>query len=156
MLRLSNEALKRWKGFDQAIDRWLEERHQLIVQLTDFASDHDFRDNDPQLIRRLGSFRAILIDYVSAGHFEFFQKLLEEGREFNDETGIQLGAKLLQVIEPSTVKALDFDEKYEKSPGVSRLAADLSELGEALATRFIAEDQMISVLHDAHQAREAG
>ena len=48
--------------------------------------------------------------------------------------------------------ALAFDEKYDSGGDRSDLEEDLSELAEALAARFGAEDQMISVLHDVHMA----
>lgn len=152
MLNQSQQALQRWKGFDQAIDRWLEERHQLILLLSDFAARRDFAADSPQLSRRLGAFKSLLIDYVSAGHFEFYQRLLEEGREFEDEQALVLGGKLLRSIESSTRMALAFDEKYDSGGDRSDLEEDLSELAEALAARFGAEDQMISVLHDVHMA----
>ncbi|MDY0068421.1 MAG: Rsd/AlgQ family anti-sigma factor [Porticoccaceae bacterium] len=152
MLNQSQQALQRWKGFDEAIDRWLEERHQLIVLLSDFATRRDFDVHHPQLARRLAAFRSLLIDYISAGHFEFYQRLLDEGREFHDEQAVALGGKLLLAIEGSTQLALAFDEKYDAGGGFAELEQDLSALAESLVARFGAEDQMIRVLHDAHLA----
>ncbi len=35
----------------------------------------------------------VLVDYVSAGHFEVYEQLIQEAREFNDG-GLELAAKL--------------------------------------------------------------
>lgn len=155
MLTLSQEALQRWHGFDQSIDRWLEERHELIILLSDFASRREFCNTNPQLVEKLHLFRSLLIDYISAGHFAIFQRLLEEGRTFEDHRAVEHGCRLLASIQPSTRLALAFDEKYENFPGTSDLVADLSTLAEALVSRFHIEDQMIGILHDRHMALAA-
>lgn len=156
MLKRSTEALQRWKGFDQAIDRWLEQRHELIVLLSEFAARQDFDQAGLQLGGKLQTFRSLLIDYVSAGHFEFYRGLIAEGLEFDDHQAVELGSRLMASIEDSTQKALGFDEKYESCATTADLAADLSTLAEALASRFADEDQMISTLHDVHLARKTG
>lgn len=156
MLNKSSDALQRWKGFDQAIDRWLDERHEVIIMLSAFADRHDLSHATPQLGDKLQVFIALLIDYISAGHFEFYQQLLEEGREYQDAGAVETGVRLLNIINISTQQALEFEAKYGPSAELTELSADLSDLAENLASRFIAEDQMISVLHDAHLARKTG
>ncbi|KJS04060.1 MAG: hypothetical protein VR73_15315 [Gammaproteobacteria bacterium BRH_c0] len=156
MLDQSSDALQRWKGFDQAIDRWLDERHELIVLLSNFAASRDLSHRTPQLTDRLQAFISLLIDYISAGHFEFYQQLIEEGREYQDTGAVATGVRLLKIIDASTQQALEFESRYDQSAPLTDLAADLSELAETLASRFTAEDQMISILHDAHLARKTG
>lgn len=156
MLNKSSDALQRWKGFDQAIDRWLDERHELIILLSDFAARPDLSHSTPQLADKLETFISLLIDYISAGHFEFYQQLMEEGREYRDAQAVETGARLLTIINVSTQKALEFEAKYGPSSPLVDLATDLSDLAENLASRFTAEDQMISILHDAHLARKTG
>jgi len=150
MLTRSAEAITKWKGFDEAIDRWLEERHELIVQLTDFAADHDFDNPTPEVEEKLARFIALLIDYVSAGHFEFYEQLLAEGREFEDQEALESSEVLLETIDGSTQQALDFHEKYEHLDDLAQCSADISGLAEALVVRFDAEDQLINTLHRDH------
>ena len=150
MLRRSASALEKWKGFDKAIDRWLDERHHLIIQLTDFAADHDFKESTPEVEEKLKAFASLLIDYISAGHFEIYNRLIEEGEEFDDTEALLNTAPLLESIDQSTEEALKFNEKYDDLANLSSCANDLSLLAEALAVRFDAEDQMINSLHDAH------
>lgn len=151
MLNQSEDALTRWKGFDEAIDRWLDERHELIVMLTGFAAHRDF--NDPDSANKLNSFNTLLIDYISAGHFEFYQRLIEEGEEYNEVEGIKYSKTILAGIDASTGLALKFTEKYETANNLTSIEADISSLAESLETRFEAEDQLIDLLHGVHQSR---
>src|SRR5690606_39385821 len=80
MLKRSTDAIAKWKGFDNAIDRWLDERHQLIVKLSEFASDRDLSGNGSPA--RLQDFLSLLSYYVSAGPSEFHQRLREEGTQY--------------------------------------------------------------------------
>jgi len=82
--------------------------------------------------------------------------LIEEGREYQDTGAVATGVRLLKIIDASTQQALEFESRYDQSAPLTDLAADLSELAETLASRFTAEDQMISILHDAHLARKTG
>ena len=150
MLTRSAQAITKWKGFDEAIDRWLEERHELIVQLSDFAANHDFEKPTAEVEEKLAKFIALLIDYVSAGHFEFYQQLVAEGREFEDLEAVENSKALLDTIDESTQRALDFHEKYEHLDDLAQCATDISALAEDLVVRFDAEDQMINSLHKGH------
>lgn len=150
MLQQSHDALERWKGFDKAIDRWLDERHELIVLLSEFAAHHDFDDDDGDIKRRIDHFQTLLIDYVSAGHFEFYQRLIDEGVEYDEKDSVEKANELLEQIEASTQSALDFNDKYEYLDDLADMGRDLSRLAEALVSRFQAEDEMIDSLHRAH------
>lgn len=152
MLNQSKDALKRWQGFDQAIDRWLKERHQLIILLTDFAAHPNFENSQVKTIGKLRAFNTLLIDYISAGHFEFYQRLIEEGEEYNDTKSLYYSKKVLASIDSSTGIALEFTEKYENPDfhGLSQLQEDLSTLAESLESRFAGEDKLIGLLHRAH------
>ena len=150
MLKRSSDAIAKWKGFDDAIDRWLDERHLLIIQLSDFADHQDFSNPSPQIKGKIQTFTALLIDYISAGHFKFYQRLVDEGMEFGDLDAATTAAPLLEAIDLSTQSTLDFNEKYEQLSNLSDYASDLSNLAESLVNRFDAEDQMINTLHKAH------
>lgn len=155
MLKRSEEALRRWKGVDSAIDRWLDDRHQLIVLLNDFALREEIAPQDDWYKDKLAEFSAILIDYISAGHFEFYQRLFEEGMEFEDRDNIRQALNLMTLIETSTEVALAFNDKYNQPGDMGKLRDDLSLLGEQLETRFEAEDWMISTLHAIHMDKTA-
>ncbi len=150
MLENCKSAKERWGGVSEIIDRWLEERQQMLVQYCALSGlDQDL--SDLQRGEKLRSFCQILVDYVSAGHFEVYDQLIKEGREFDDADALQEAGKLYDVVDTTTEKLLDFNDKYLETDDLGSLTNDLSLLGEALEVRFSAEDRLISVLHTSHK-----
>jgi regulator of sigma D len=150
MLENCKTAKERWGGVSEIIDRWLEERQEMLVQycaLSGLSEDL----SDVQRGEKLRSFCQILVDYVSAGHFEVYDQLIKEGREFDDADALQEAGKLYDVVDNTTEKLLDFNDKYLETDDLAALTSDLSQLGEALEIRFSAEDRLIAVLHTAHK-----
>jgi regulator of sigma D len=150
MLENCKSAKERWGGVSEIIDRWLEERQAMLVQYCALSGlDQDL--SDLQRGEKLRSFCQILVDYVSAGHFEVYDQLIKEGREFDDAEALQEASKLYDTIDTTTERLLDFNDKYLETDDISSLTADLSQLGEALEVRFSTEDRLISVLHTSHK-----
>jgi regulator of sigma D len=149
MLENCKSAQERWGGVNDIIDRWLKERQELLVlycSLSDISSELD-------KIARGGELKAlcqVMVDYVSAGHFEIYDKLVQEGEEFDDQEGLKKASTLYKVIDATTEQVLDFNDKYQETDDLDTIEADLSRLGECLVQRFEAEDKMIEVLHIAH------
>ena len=150
MLENCKNAKERWGGVSEIIDRWLEERQTMLVQYCALSGlDQDL--SDLQRGEKLRSFCQILVDYVSAGHFEVYDQLIKEGREFDDAEALQQASKLYDTIDKTTEKLLDFNDKYLETDDLSSLTIDLSQLGEALEVRFSTEDRLISLLHTSHK-----
>lgn len=147
MLKDLQSARERWGGVSEVIDRWLKERQELLVRYCDVSDNPTAADAG----QKLQSTCQILVDYVSAGHFEVYDKLIKEGRDFEDDEGLKTGEALYHSIDLTTEKILDFNDKYLETDDLTSLPEDLSELGVSLANRFEAEDQMIEVLHNAHK-----
>lgn len=150
MLENCKSAKERWGGVSEIIDRWLEERQAVLVQYC-ALSDREQNLSDLQRGEKLRSFCQILVDYVSAGHFEVYDQLIKEGREFDDAEALQEASKIYDTIDTTTERLLDFNDKYLETDDISSLTTDLSHLGEALEVRFSAEDRLISVLHTSHK-----
>lgn len=151
MLNNCKNAKERWGGVSHIIDRWLEDRQQMLVQYCALSALQAGAAEDLVRGEKLREFCQVLVDYVSAGHFEVYDQLIKEGREFDDEEALQQAGKLYSIIDRTTELLLDFNDKYLETDDLACLAADLSQLGEALETRFSAEDGMIAVLHTAHR-----
>lgn len=150
MLENCKSAKERWGGVNEIIDRWLEDRQAMLVQYCALSGlDQDL--SDLQRGEKLRGFCQILVDYVSAGHFEVYDQLIKEGREFDDADALQEAGKLYDTIDTTTERLLDFNDKYLETDDVSSLSDDLSLLGEALEVRFSTEDRLISVLHTSHK-----
>jgi regulator of sigma D len=150
MLENCKSAKERWGGVNEIIDRWLEERQAVLVQ---YCALSEREQNLSELARgeKLRSFCQILVDYVSAGHFEVYDQLIKEGREFDDEEALQEAGKLYDIVDTTTEKLLDFNDKYLETDDLSSISNDLSKLGETLEIRFSTEDRLIAVLHTAHK-----
>jgi regulator of sigma D len=147
MLEDCQSAKERWGGVNKIIDRWLEERQQLLVQYCALGGVL----SDEQKAEQLKELCQILVDYVSAGHFEVYDQLIKEGREFQNKEALQEAGGLYTTIDKTTEKLLDFNDKYLETDDLSSIDIDLSRLGETLETRFAAEDRMIAVLHTSHK-----
>lgn len=151
MLENCQTAQERWGGVNDIIDRWLNQRQQLLVAFCNLSGVKSFQDNDAQHGPTLRNLCQLLVDYVSAGHFEVYEQLIQEGKQFEDTEGLKKAAGLYQIIDDTTEKLMDFNDKYEEIDDLTALVSDLSATGETLANRFEAEDQMINVLHTAHK-----
>lgn len=151
MLENCQSAKERWGGVNKMIDRWLEERQQLLVQYCAISGLEGASMSEDQRGDKLKELCQILVDYVSAGHFEVYDQLIKEGREFQDKEALQEAGSLYTTIDKTTEKLLDFNDKYLETDDLGSIGADLSRLGETLETRFTAEDRMIAVLHTSHK-----
>ena len=149
MLENCQNAKERWGGVSEIIDRWLQERQDMLVQYCALGSLN--QSNNELRGDTLRTLCQILVDYVSAGHFEIYDQLMKEGREFDDEEALHEAGALFTVIDNTTEELLDFNDKYLETDDLTSLDSDLSKLGQTLETRFTAEDGMISVLHTSHK-----
>lgn len=158
MLENCKNARERWGGVHQLIDRWLAERQTLLVHYSALANDAGLAGHSEARAAQVQRFCQLLMDYVSAGHFEVYNQLADEARAFGDGSERLLEA-LLPELNRSLDTALDFNDTYDSSAHCATAWKDLphklSVLGEALAGRFNLEDRLIVHLHAAHQERIA-
>ncbi len=151
MLENCQNAKERWGGVSEIIDRWLQERQDMLVQYCTLSGLDNDNNNSELRGEKLRKLCQILVDYVSAGHFEIYDQLIKEGREFEDDEALQEAGNLFTTIDNTTEQLLDFNDKYLETDDLNSLDNDLSELGQTLEVRFSAEDRMISVLHTCHK-----
>jgi regulator of sigma D len=151
MLENCHNAKERWGGVNVIIDRWLQERQDMLVQYCALSGLDQSENNEQVRGEKLRNLCQILVDYVSAGHFEIYDQLIKEGREFDDEEALHEAGHLFTIVDNTTEKLLDFNDKYLETDDLNSLHTDLSSLGETLEIRFTAEDRMISVLHTSHK-----
>ncbi|MDR5873771.1 sigma D regulator [Halomonas sp. CUBES01] len=153
MLEDCKNAQERWGGVHSLIDRWLEQRRDLLVS---FIELKDACDAELESVSksRIDHFSESLMDYISAGHFEIYPQLAEEARAFNDDSALETAEKLLERLEMSTEMVLAFDTDYATSvscqQNLARLPAWIDRLARGLTERFALEDQLIARLHAAH------
>lgn len=135
---------------NDAVNNWLSERNQLLIQYFRLSGKRDtsyLPDSD-----QLNQFCGLLIDYVSAGHFEVYEQLVV-ACETNGPNSIQLLEKLYPEISETTDIVVNFNDKYSEFSEESilhHLDSDLSLLGEAIAKRVELEDNLIDTLRTKH------
>ena len=154
MLKQAKNQKEHWGTVDKLVDRWLKERQELILLYCAVDGLREYTPKDTPVTIKVQAFCDVLIDYMSAGHFEIYDELLQEAKYFNDDY-LDLANNAFPRIQASTQIAVDFNDKYTKSDiaeeQMPELAADLSELGEKLVERFDLEDQLIEALHNRHR-----
>lgn len=153
MLEDCKSALERWGGVHDLIDRWLDERRELLVHFLELKEACD-AELEAVSKTRIDTFSELLMDYISAGHFEIYPQLREEARAFEDHEALGIADRLLERLEMSTELVLAFDADYE-SPmrcrqHLARLPAWIDRLAKGLTERFALEDQLIARLHAVH------
>jgi regulator of sigma D len=153
MLEQCSSKEDRFIGVQQIINHWLEERQELVVAYCEISGINTINKEAGQSTNKLKGFCQLLIDYVSAGHFEIYDQLIKEAEAFSENTN-QLIAQLYPKIAETTDIALDFHEIYDTDAHCQeahgRIKTELSILGEAISQRFNFEDELIAVMHDAH------
>jgi len=154
MLTEAPTSIEQWGNVDKQIKLWLKERQELIVLYCKVDGLKEFTPQDTPIAIKVQALCQVLIDYVSAGHFEIYQHLMREAEEFADDCN-GLVNKLFPQIEKSTEVALDFNDRYASvelcEQSMPTLAKDLNHLGMLMVERFELEDQLIDALHNRHR-----
>ena len=152
MLETENKQDNDLKCKNTAVDDWLAERAEVIVRyckLSGYRKQTKLPESE-----QINGFCDVLIDYVSAGHFEVYQQIVNDC-DVNGPTSIETLQELYPHISKTTDIVVDFNEKYSKlvsddAEQMSSFDNDLSILGEAIATRVDLEDNLIEILNTKH------
>lgn len=154
MLDECKDVSEYWQGVDQLIKRWLDERQSLLDAYHDVSDIIIEHLDDVEALTRLRTFCQIMMDYISAGHFEVYGQLAKEGKVFADNNAT-LAAELYPHIVKNTEGAVNFNDTYDTDQhchiAISKLPTALGQLGISLKERFALEDKLIQALHTAHR-----
>ena len=151
MPRTNHNPADHFRAVERMLTDWLRERRSLLACYTSLAVAIDDSPESSLLTQRQRALCELLVDYLSAGHFEVFAALLLEAAIFGDDD-TTLSANLMPDIADTTEVIMAYEEKYgdgETYPDTLR--RDLSALGEILESRFVMEDRLIASLHNKHR-----
>ena len=128
------------------IEDLLKQRQRTLVLLWELTK-LDLRHVAETTQETLDEFLSILVDYIAAGHFGLYQRLVEG----NERRGRVLEAahETYPRIAASTEVAVAFSERYDNADQKTLdadLARDLSNLAEQLTMRIDLEDQLIAAM----------
>lgn len=146
------QAKQKWGGSSDIIDRWLASRRQLLVSYWALATNAPSGRATLPEAERVAEFSDLLMDYVSVGHFEVYERIVS-GCERHGGNCLAQTQRLYPRIAETTQQVLRFNDRYaelQSDDSLLELDADLSKLGEALEQRFELEDKLIASLHQ-HQ-----
>lgn len=126
------------------IDELLGERDEVMANLCDLATIEAKGAPLKEILSKLKRFNQTLVDYAALGHFEIYQRIME-GKE-RRESIQAIASEIYPVISSTTDNFVEFNDKYEGADdpdSITPLAADLSQIGEAMATRIEKEDKLL-------------
>ena len=152
-----SEPQQQFRAVEALLTRWLKERRGVLARYTEMVVALEGHSPEAQLEGRQNALCELLVDYISAGHFEVFHELINEAEVFADGSSA-LAERLMPAIGDTTEVILAYEEKYsDRGDYPEKLKRDLSALGEVLESRFVLEDRLIAGLHNAHRLEvEAG
>ncbi|KFE56564.1 Rsd/AlgQ family anti-sigma factor [Pseudomonas syringae] len=150
MLESCQNAQERWGGVNKLIDRWLQDRLELVRVYDALGDTPEALAADREGLQK---FCEVLVDYVSAGHFEIYEQLNSEAKAFNDERGLELADTIYPRLKVITESALAFNDRCDNGDcsDCTVVAAEFKKLGGLMHERFELEDCLIEVLHNSHK-----
>lgn len=143
MLSSTEQARQKWGGRHNAVDTWLAERKVLLVKYCELAGIPPYGSRGQALpdAEHIQLFCELLMDYLSAGHFDLYDRLANAKTQSSD---------IYPQISATTEAALAFNDRYADIGVGSDLDGfdrELSKLGEQLEARFELEDQLLHELY---------
>jgi len=148
MLQQLESVKNKWGGKNQVIDKWLLDRQALLVSYCDLAGINQDSGCLPDA-DKISHFCDALMDYLSAGHFEVFDLLVE-----SDVAGNALKEQLYPKLKQTTDASLAFNDSFADAVTAEQAThfdTALARLGETLEERFALEDELIAHVHQ-HKA----
>ncbi len=154
MLTRQEQAQQKYGGANTVIDTWLAERQELLVKYCQLAGLPPFESDKNSLpdYALITDFCQILIDYLSAGHFEVYDDIVQQC-SMHGKDSAALAQNLYPKITETTQVLVDFNDKYSNLPADAALAGfdhDLSNVGAILEQRMELEDELIHTLYSKH------
>jgi len=144
--RISAEENRRTRQ-THTINSLLQERQQVLVLMCELGELESSEMPTDTVTHNLRKFN--LVDYTAMGHFEIYERIID-GKERRGNIKM-VADRVYPKISLSTEVFVDFNDKYEgadESDSLTDLYRDLSSMGEAMAERIEAEDELLQEISD--------
>lgn len=140
MLNQLENLAKCVAGNNEFIDQWLQARKGLLVAYYHLVGLKPNKEKHTPLDEEaLDAFCHQLVDYLSAGHFHVYDRIVPEGETTS--------ALIYSALQENTQQIMALYDSYLESAidhdNYLAFQEALSGVGEALANRFILEDKLI-------------
>lgn len=155
MLNQLENLTQRVGGSNELVDQWLQARKQLLVTYCSLVGIKPNKEKHTPLNEKaLANFCHNLVDYLSTGHFHIYDKIIKQV-EGSASPKMALTTKFYPKLQANTETIMMFHDRYtevELDQDVClELNQALSDIGEALASRFTLEDQLIQLATETWQ-----
>ena len=142
---------ERRTGSQDLVKKLVSERTEMLSLYCQLAGLEPYGNGKSargkQVQELLQKFCQVLVDYIAAGHFSLYERIVNGTERRQPIAG--LAEKLYPRIATTTEAALDFNDRYDCGDhceiGLS-FSDELSRLGEELAARIEIEDKLIGQL----------
>jgi len=150
MLNQLNVLTERVGGSNELVDTWLDARRQLLVSYYHLVG---LKPNKEALTtldeQALDNFCHGLVDYLSAGHFSIYERIINE---MEGDSPMIAAAQVYPPLEANTERLMQlYDGHLQQSiddDNCVDFQLALSEVGEVLEARFTLEDKLIQLAWD--------
>lgn len=145
MLNQLESLKKQVGGSNTLVDNWLTIRKQLLVTYYNVVGIKPGKASLAMLNEKtLDNFCQNLVDYLSAGHFNIYERLVNE---MEGSSPYIAAHQLYPLLEENTQQLMSqYDTWLEHAidnGNCAELQQALSQIGEALEARFMLEDKLI-------------
>ncbi|WBM70441.1 sigma D regulator [Buttiauxella sp. WJP83] len=150
MLNQLENLTERVGGSNELIDQWLHARKHLLVAYYNMVGIKPNKDSHTALNEKaLDNFCHNLVDYLSAGHFNIYERIISE---MEGNSPLFAATHLYPQLEANTQQIMDFYDTHLESAidddNYIEFQKALSGIGEALESRFSLEDKLIQLAYD--------
>lgn len=150
MLNQLENLTERVGGSNELIDQWLHARKHLLVAYYNMVGIKPNKESHTALNEKaLDNFCHNLVDYLSAGHFNIYERIISE---MEGSSPLLAATHLYPQLEANTQQIMDFYDSHLESAidddNYIEFQKALSGIGEALESRFSLEDKLIQLAYD--------
>lgn len=158
MLNRLERLTQRVGGSNELVDQWLHARKELLVSYCTLVGLKPNKEKHTPLNEKArDNFCHNLVDYLSAGHFHLYQRVIDEAEGASSPVKLQ-AAKIYPALELNTEAIMAFHDSYTENDidddNAFAFHYALSDVGEALDARFQLEDQLIILAFDRSNHEE--
>ncbi len=155
MLTQLDTLTERVGGGNELVDSWLRARRQLLVTYYELIGMKPNKEALTALDEQaLDAFCHRLVDYLSTGHFSVYERIISE---MSGDSPMIAAAQIYPALEVNTERLMQLYDSHLQQAINDDNCVDfqqaLSEVGEALESRFTLEDKLIQLAWDNQLAR---
>ncbi|MFC0227729.1 sigma D regulator [Serratia aquatilis] len=155
MLNRLESLTQRVGGSNELVDQWLQARKQLLIAYCALVGIKPNKEKHTPLNEKaLDNFCYHLVDYLSAGHFHIYGKIIKQV-EGSTSPKMALTTKFYPKLQANTESVMAFHDRFSEIEFDKNMRQELnqalSEVGEVLASRFALEDQLIQLAAETWQ-----